>query len=170
MSISHKAFAFDWNGFDATLRPVLEDALRAEETVGLVQWIEVHRGGLTDPYEGEALGEDWRSSLQAGDVQEFGDFALTKFYRVHDDFGLGSAWLHVTDVINESAGLALLGRSVGPPESPFNPGRLGSYFQRPDDVPRSWRALGEVELPSVATMVALLQRCSSVGLGVYITF
>jgi hypothetical protein len=154
MSMSHKAFAFDWDRFFAELLVPLTEALGANDPAGLHRFIEQNRSHLRDPYEGLPLPEDWSQRLETGSVHELGDYALTRYYDPQSDLGLGEIWLTLTESISADAQAALLGSPVGPAANPFDPGRLGSYF------PHSSRGLrrggtasaipGASELPSAA--------------------
>ena len=88
MSMSHKAFAFDWRTFERELLPVLVHALSTDSGDGLVRFVDSNITHCTDPYEGEPLLPNWKDSLGTGDVQELGDYALTKYYDATDDCGL----------------------------------------------------------------------------------
>src|SRR4051812_47274759 len=108
MSMSHKAFAFDWDEFDGGLVPILAAALDAQDGTELAAFIERERDHLTDPYEGDPLPTDWRALLEVGDVQELADFALTRYYRVREERGIGPAWIGVGQSLPECQTRALL--------------------------------------------------------------
>ena len=92
MSMSHKAYVFDWNTFCGDeLFQLLPAALESQEPPGLIRYIEQHRELLKDA-DGEALGEDWYDRLVNLDVHEFGDVALTRFYDPTADYGIGHSW------------------------------------------------------------------------------
>jgi hypothetical protein len=92
MSMSHKAYAFDWRGFELDLRPLLEDALVADKTGQLEKFIGDHRDVVTDsPYEGEPLSDDCRAALENRDIHEYVDHALTRFYDPADDLARSSS-------------------------------------------------------------------------------
>jgi hypothetical protein len=170
MSMEHKAFAFDWPRFARGLRPILVRALAADDPAPLEAYIDRHRGQLTDPYLGEPLDPDWRDRLENGDVQELGDFALTRYYRPMRDRGLGHAWMTLSDELPAPAAAALLGVSIGDDGALFDPGRMGSYFQTPARVRRSLAALRGVRRPELRGFRRLLERCTADRLGVYVTF
>ena len=54
------------------------NALRSGDCGQLVEFIELERAELTDPYEGEPLPPDWEQLLEQKDTHQYGDFALTK--------------------------------------------------------------------------------------------
>jgi hypothetical protein len=165
--MEHKAFSFDWIAFGRHLRPILYTALESDSTAGLIGFIDHHRASLTDPFEGEPLPEGWRSLLENGDVHEYGDFALTGYYSPQVDFGIGHAWLRLSHEVSNTG--ALLGTPFGPESNRFDPGRMGSYFQTPEDVADSLNALASQHYPEFATFVDLLERCGVENLGVYVT-
>jgi hypothetical protein len=170
MSMSHKAYAFDWRRFEFELRPLLEGALVADNTGQLETFIDEHREVLADPYEGEPLSNDWRTALENRDVHEYGDYALTRFYDPADDCGIGEAWVRISERLSGRAANALLGCSVGAPKLVFDPGQQGSYFQTPAQVPESLAILKPLGVPELAPFIALLERCAADGCGVYVTF
>ncbi len=146
--MDHKAYAFDYAGFQRRLAPILYAALETGDAGPLRAFIEANRAELTDPYEGEPLEE-----LPDGDVHELGDFALTAFYDPACDIGLADDW--------EEAGDAALGVPFGPPSNLFDPGRMGSYFQSPELVERNRRT---------ATDEGARQMLAETDAGLYLTF
>jgi hypothetical protein len=179
MSMSHKAYAFDWDSFcrDELCR-LLPAALEAQDQAGLIRYIERHRELLKDPYEGEALGEDWNDLLENRDVHEYGDFALTRFYDPAVDYGIGDPWSRIGDLLPEEGRAALLGSPIGSPGRWFDPGRYGSYFQPPGRVAISFAYLRGFALPQLdeferdmlARFVGLLGECVEARSGLYTTF
>jgi hypothetical protein len=130
MAMDHKAFVFDADAYQAELRPVLDQSLRSGDSSPLRDFIQRHFDSLRDPYAGEPLEAEWERLLEVEDPQEYGDFALTKYYDPSDDIGLGRAWAEVQELLvreSEAGTLLTLGRTIGPPEAPFDPGRMGSY-------------------------------------------
>jgi hypothetical protein len=127
--MEHKAYALDWSRFESDLLPLLLDALASDDPDTLEVYIDRHLHELSDPYEGQPLSADWRESLENRDVQEYGDYALTRFYDPGDCWGIGYEWARLSDQLPELAANAILGFPVGPAEHLFDPGRYGSYFQ-----------------------------------------
>lgn len=170
MSMVHKAYAFDWDRFAAELLGILMEALETNDPSCLLQDIDAHRAHLTDPYEGQPLPEDWRSRLEVGDIEELSDYALTRFYNPNQDCGLSEAWLILSDHLPESVQTALLGSPIGPSGRPFDPGRMGSYFQTPAQARQSLEAVATVDMSAIRSYRELLETCVQKGLGVYVTF
>jgi hypothetical protein len=179
MSMSHKAYAFDWLAFEGNeLHGILLAAFSSGDPAGLIRYIEAYRGDLKDPYEGDSLDEDWRDMLEKRDVHEYADFALTRFYDPAEDCGLGDQWRAIDDRLPEADQVALLGTPFGPPGAYFDPGRLGSYFQTPKQVAQSLACLRRLKLPdleeyqreSLERFADLLAECKEAGRGLYITF
>jgi len=178
MPLAHRAFAFDYAAFQAELRPLLLRALEAGNDSELCAFIDAHLNVLVDPYEGEPLTKNWRSSLEAGDVQELADFALTKYYDGDLDIGLDVDWEAIGELL-EKSGLSpnmVLGTALGPPQASFDPGRQGAYFQTASDVNA---ALAELQAllqakPSLTTellpLQGMLQECARTRRGLYVTF
>ena len=104
----------------------MEQALAANDSAELEEFIDRYRAELKDPYEGKPLPEDWRETLGNRDVQEYGDFALTRFYDPNADCGLGCCWNEIDDALPEEDREVLLGLPFGPRHNRFDPGRYGS--------------------------------------------
>ena len=169
--MEHKAFEFDWDAFDADLRRVLINALESNNTASLLTYIDGNISELTDPYEGNWLETDWRSQVEnADDVHELGEFALTRFYDPLADSGVGAPWIDLGESLPEQFQKAMLGQTVGPPDNPFDPGRMGSYFQSPDQVIQSFDDLSAVRDSRLADYLSLLEACRPKNRGIYVTF
>jgi hypothetical protein len=89
VSMSHKAYAFDWSAFVRDeLHDILLDALSSGNERGLVRCIEANRDYINDRYQGGRLSDDWKDRLGNYDVHEFADLALTRFYDPMEDYGI----------------------------------------------------------------------------------
>ncbi|WP_339526573.1 hypothetical protein [Pseudomonas sp. EA_35y_Pfl2_R111] len=170
MSFSHKAFIFDWLKFQHELLPTLRLALQRNETEPLVAFIEIHLGAIKDPYEGEPLPQNWRSQISVGDVQELGDFALTRYYQPTEDFGLSEEWGALSESLSALEKAALLGTSLAEAGTAFDPGRMGAYFQRPEEVCLSLQILQQVGHQSLEPFIAGLLQAAALNKGLYVTF
>jgi hypothetical protein len=171
MSMSHKAFAFNWAGFERELAPLLLSALTQNKTEALIEFANAQRESLVDPYTGSPLEDDWRENLEVGDVQEIGDFVLTKYYDPSADFGLGSEWQTLEAKLSPSGKQALLGKPFGRPDRYFDPGRMGSYFQDEATVTKSLDELRKApESAALTEFVNLLAQSATQKKGVYVTF
>lgn len=170
MSMSHKAFVFDWNGFQSELAPLLARSLADGDTVRLIEFGSRHQISLREPYEGEPLDPDWIEHLEIGDVQEVADFVLTRYYDPTQDRGLGGLWSVLDDSLDAGQRQALLGRTVGPETEPFDPGRMGSYFQDEETARKSLDVLRQLTRPEVANFVSLLEQAVTSSKGLYVTF
>ena len=176
MALEHKAFLFDFTAFDRELRPILESALHTGRAEEVRRFVLEHRGEIRDPYEGEELDAGWEERLEAKDAHQYGDFALTMYYDPKRDVGLGTQWVEAQEALLEETGRdhAVLGKTVGPKQEPFDPGKLGSYFQSEEEV-RAHRTEVEVLVRKrpVAVLNALqllLSHASGKGAGLYVTF
>lgn len=169
--MEHKAFEFQWSRFSAEFLPILSRALDSGHTHEIALFIDLNLANCTDPYEGEQLGPDWRNMLSQRDVHELGDFALTKFYDVTRDVGIGSEWLELSESLPGAAAAALLGFPVGPSGNVFDPGRMGSYFQGPPTAKRSLELVAAFQTTEVlAPYRSLLRSAIKNDSGVYVTF
>jgi len=170
LSFSHKAFIFDWLKFEHELLPTLRLALQRNQTEPLVAFIEMHLESIKDPYEGEPLPQDWRSLISIGDVQELGDFALTRYYQPTEDFGLSEEWGSLSERFSALEKSALLGVSLAEAGTAFDPGRMGAYFQRPEEVALSLQLLQQAGHQSLEPFMAGLSQAAALGKGLYVTF
>ena len=178
MLLDHKAFVLEWSAFSAELRPILERALGAGSPEELIFFVETNLDRCTDPYEGEPLDKTWYEGLEAGDVHEIGDYALTKYYCHSADGGLSKIWTSVDSKLPPTARPALLGNPIAVGGTSFDPGRQGSYFQSPELVfasihaldSRTLHTLNEYEAEATAQYLELLNDALRSGHGLYITF
>lgn len=178
MILAHRAFAFDYTAFHDQLRPLLLKALEANDDSELRSFINANLSQLTDPYEGEPLEKGWQALLENDDVQELGDFALTKYYDSDLDIGLDIDWEAIGELL-EKAGVSptmVLGTALGPLDAPFDPGRQGAYFQSNTDVAEALAQLQTLlhAQPALASDLAplqgMLQQAARGRRGLYVTF
>jgi hypothetical protein len=176
MGMEHKAFVFAFRSFEGELRPILERALSRNDCAELLQFIETNRASLKDPYEGEPLNEHWRDEVESGDVQACGDYALTKYYEASDDLGLRTGWEALQSRLLRRLGndAAVLGRTVGPADNPFDPGKMGAYFQTEEDVRANLSALEALRNTGAAeeavALIRVLRASAERTRGLYVTF
>ena len=175
--MEHKAFLFDHESFERELRPVLERALAEGTSEDLRRFISEHLQALKDPYEGLPLDEDWEDLLEIDEPDQYGDFALTKYYDPAEDIGLGSEWSDLQELIeakSPGAGALLLGTPLRAGDATFDPGKMGAYFSSADDVREGLRVLQAMaasgELSQAGGVVNLFEQAANAGLGLYITF
>jgi hypothetical protein len=181
MSMSHKAYAFDWLRFERNeLSRVLWHALETSNPAALRSYITAHVDELKDPYEGEPLDLAWEEKLENRDVHEYGDYALTRFYDPAEDWGsIAAQWRAIDGRLSTDADRsALLGTPFGPPGNYFDPGRQGSYFQTPEEIAESLSRvrqfstadLEEYQEESLKRFEQLLKQCAADHRGLYVTF
>ena len=163
MSMEHKAYEFDWDNFNNELRPILEQSLSSDENAKLYSFINTNLECLTDPYEGEPLDNDWEELLETKSNHELGDFALTKYYKVTEEYGLGDGWLPLQEVLSQDIINALLGTFI----SGFDPGCYGSYFQSSNQRKDNASLLLESNIELIKEFAACLTKFKK---GVYVTF
>jgi hypothetical protein len=176
--MEHKAFVFDYQSFIKELAKILDEALKTGENEALVGFIEENAALLKDPYEGKPLDASWRELIEIEDVNQYGDFALTKFYNPQEDIGLGYDWVALQELL-EIEGLKqdiVLGEVFGSEENCFDPGKQGAYFQSSEQVSRNLQVIKNLikRKPKVASelsqLLDMLQQASEVQKGLYITF
>lgn len=175
--MEHKAYLFDYELFDRELRTLLENALRSGDSTGLVSFINANLGCLKDPYEGETLTADWQDLIETQDAHQYGDFALTKYYDPKADTGLGPDWDEVQQMLAGDLAMTVspvLGATVGPPDDPFDPGKMGAYFQTKQQVIRNYSNLTGLVVNQSASVlnraIRMLKEAVDAGSGLYITF
>ena len=173
--MEHKAFIFDYDRFERELLLVLRDALATNECSALISFIRQNIDSLTDPFEGEPLADNWEGMIETEDAHQYGDFALTKYYDPSDDIGLGSVWQTVQEYVPADRSISpILGCIVGSSEGPFDPGKMGSYFQNNEQVAESLEFLQQLAQQhcseEVAEAVNLLERAFQSHKGLYVTF
>lgn len=130
MAMEYKAYAFDWSAFEVGLKPLLVEALGANDTAKLQAFINQHLGNLTDPYEGDPLSADWKDTLENSDVHEYGDYALTRYYDPADNRGIGYEWVRLSEELAPPAAHAMLGFASDQPNTGSIPGAMGHIFRR----------------------------------------
>ncbi|QDT66000.1 hypothetical protein [Calycomorphotria hydatis] len=173
--MEHKAFLFNYEQFEHELLPKLRDALTSTDCSELISFIKFNLATLSDPYEGEQLTPDWESLLETKDVHQYGDFALTKYYDPADDIGLGTIWQQIQELMPLSRSSSpILGITVGTADDPFDPGKMGSYFQSKSQVQDSLDHLCQLaqkhSSEELNEAIDLLQTASRQQLGLYVTF
>ena len=180
MSIEHKAYIFDFEGFSKELRPILVASLKSGNIDQLRAFIISNKSALSDPYEGEPLEDDWEDMIEDRDVHQHGDFALTKYYSPLLDEGLGYGWENVQDILSNSIEFKvspLLGEPLGDSGEYFDPGKMGSYFQDNGQVKNSLSVLKEFENKLSENLnvdydkfLHFLESAADENRGVYVTF
>jgi hypothetical protein len=170
----HKAFLFDYEQFERELLPTLEASLKTQEITSLRSFITSNLDALSDPYEGDLLDDNWEGMVEPRDVHQYGDFALTKYYDPCSDIGLGDVWEGVQQFMAADLTSALspiLGRVIGPETSPFDPGKMGSYFQSGQEARRNYERLNALPGgPGLDDAIAMLKRAVESRQGLYVTF
>jgi len=185
MSMDHKAYAFDYDRFQTELRPVLEAALVSSDAAQLREFVVRNIASLRSPLTEQPLEAGWEDGLETGDVQEIGDLALTKFYDLDANLGLGADWTEIDELLikqlGKSRGRLTLGDPCGPAHARFDPGSMGSYFQSPQQVRDSLNVFDklldrkpdlcdELEDADLDTIREMLAPAADKDLGLYVTF
>jgi hypothetical protein len=177
--MEHKAFVFDHVAFRVQFGDILWHVLATDDLKPLIGFVRAHEGELTDPYEGAPLESDWEDRLEARDVQEYGDYALTKFYDPGNNIGLSHDWWAINELLERElpgGASAALGEPFGPSHNLFDPGRMGAYFQSPDQVARNLRLVDDLgrQKPDLTTTLSrlrrMLKRAADTQKGLYVTF
>ena len=177
--MDYKAFIFDYNAFVEELADILENALVTNENHKLIAFIEKNLSYLKDPDEGEPLDYSWKEMIEIGDISEYGDFAITKYYNPKCDIGIGYDWERLDDLLLKELNVdisPLLGTPFGSSGNYFDPGKQGSYFQSLEKVKNNLELLDSLSkqkldnLPGIAILNKMLSDASVLEKGLYITF
>jgi hypothetical protein len=167
--MEHKAYAFDDEAFRQELAPLLDNALQTGDVDPLIAFVDDNRTRVTDPYEGAPLEDGWLDMVETRDAHQVGDFALTAYYDVKADVGLGYDWEAASDAVGEAV---VLGEPFGPQDNPFDPGKMGSFFQSPQQVQDNLervRAQGSGQ-DVVERVQRMLETAARDNSGLYVTF
>ncbi len=180
MSLDHKAFILDYDGFNTELKPLLETCLESGDFEEIRKFVSINRSSCTDPYEGEKLDNNWENMIEEKDVHQYGDFALTRYYSPTEDKGLSDEWELINKICLKVKGLKfspVLGIPLGPNDNLFDPGKMGSYFQSFDNILESLSVLNNVRkeihhsvTDSYDCYIELLQAAIDQKKGLYVTF
>ncbi|HEY9692878.1 MAG TPA: hypothetical protein V6D15_11765 [Oculatellaceae cyanobacterium] len=179
MSFDHKAFVFDYNSFERELKSIIEDAIDTGSYEDLERYIIANLNFLKDPHEGESLSEDWKEMLEYQEnPDQYGDFAMTKFYNPAEDVGLGHEWADAQSILsNEFEDSSIvLGTPIERNAVFFDPGKMGSYFQSSNMVIENKQKIDilikqKPEYAKILEPVTYMFECAiAVNKGLYITF
>jgi hypothetical protein len=161
MSIDHKAWLFDYNAFEQEFASILFRALESGDTGPVKAFISQHHAALTNQWTEAPFGPLWEEELrrhpgkelEAYDVQDYADIALTRYYDCTDARGLAHGWDALVAYMRSIPDLTLFaealvcGYTFGPERWPFDPGRMGTGFVPPDQVEVLHGVLEETRFP-----------------------
>lgn len=167
--MDYKAFKLDWKSFETEFLPILKDALKNDDTSSLITFIKENRKLLTDPYEGLPLEENWENFIENNDVDELGDFAITKYYTRMDEHTIED-WIEFSDNSPVELVNSILGIGIVSGDKRFDPGRMGSYFQSPEMILDSLSFLKNCKSYDIEDVTSLFEDCVKSKSGIYVTF
>ncbi|WP_345860757.1 hypothetical protein [Shewanella algae] len=178
MSIEHKAFIFNSDAFFEELQPILVNCMESDKISLIRDFIDENKEEIKDPYEGESVDDYWEDMIEEKDIQQYGDFALTKYYYPSDDIGLGSNWDKLSEYLVNSLGLNMspvLGYPLLNGDVIFDPGKMGSYFQTKEDVINNLNLIADLNPPMelkdlFEEFKLILINASEQEKGLYVTF
>lgn len=133
MAMEHKAFLFNTTGFNKELASIIITAGLKNNEESLICFINENLEQLKSPYSGEELTAEWEEELEAQDIQELSDFAMTKYYNPDYELGLHSLWDQFLEYfellqLNYNAEYYVLGKSLESKDFILDPGRMGLGF------------------------------------------
>ncbi|MEH1942426.1 MAG: hypothetical protein V7L01_19730 [Nostoc sp.] len=117
--------------------------------------------------------------IETEDINQYGDFAITKYYNPQCNIGLGYNWMPLYDILPNELDKdvsPLLGKFFGIPGNYFNPGKMGSYFQSLEQVKNNFELLNfllnenKEHLPNLALLMKMLSNALDLKKGLNITF
>lgn len=174
--MEHKAFLFDESSYAREFAPILKKALEINDINSIRHFVNSHISLIKDPYEGNLLDSDWETLVEIKDAEQYGDFALTKYYDPTQDIGLGHFWSDISDILGSGLSHLALGEVIRSGNKIFDPGKMGSYVQSKENVIRNSILLKEeivknsdLEAP-LSRLKNMLKRAVESGLGLYCTF
>ena len=168
--MEHKAFEFDWQTFKDELLGVLVQSLEQDNADELISFIDKNNSKIKDPYEGEPIDSNWRENIEVGDVQEYADYAITKYYDPSESYGLDYDWMEIDDSLPEDIKDVLLGKTITGAGNAFDPGRMGSYFQSTEELALSLSILKKQSREDLADFINFMNACINNNKGMYVTF
>lgn len=133
MAMEHKAFLFNTAEFTKQLSTIIITAGTTNNEKSLVCFINENLNKLKSPYSGEKLNIEWKEELEAKDIQELADFAMTKYYNADDELGLSYLWdqfLKSFDKLqlNYNPEYYVIGKPLESKQFVLDPGRMGLGF------------------------------------------
>ncbi|MGF1581195.1 MAG: hypothetical protein ACFCD0_17660 [Gemmataceae bacterium] len=131
MSISHKAYFFDYSAFERELSQILYSALQDNDFSQLVGFINNDSSRFTDPADEQPLSSNWAEERELN-VQWCADIALSAYYDWTDSRGLNygfdalDSYLRLVPEIGRDTDLFVGGSLFGPPGKRLDPGCMGT--------------------------------------------
>ena len=182
MSMNYKANMFDYDRFQNELGSALYEALETNISEPLIRFIDENIKILKTPLEGKLLDTSWRSLRSSWTVQNYGDFAITKFYDPKSGIMIGPLWLPIDDFLHTKLGdntPILFGEPFGPESNYFDPGVMGSYFQSAQEVQTNFLLLHDLthddpglleQYDSLDEIIDLFRVSARAKMGLYVRF
>ncbi|HBE18326.1 MAG TPA: hypothetical protein DEG17_01740 [Cyanobacteria bacterium UBA11149] len=180
MTMEHKAFILDYNAFREEISDSLQKALLTGDLDSLIDFINMNIDSLKDSYEGQPLDYSWETMIELKDAHQYGDFALTKFYNPAHSIGLGYEWEDIQNILSseldETSLSMILGEPFGSENNYFDPGKMGSYFQSPEQVKKNWQIIQNLvkfkfkKIDNLSILIGMFQQAVAIEQGLYITF
>ena len=170
--MDHKAFLFSYQPFRQELLPLIEDSLATGNLAPLQRFVDTNLAVLRSPYSGKPLKVTWRSLLETESVDEYGDFALTKYYDPRLDIGLCGAWQTLNAKVADLGWKfsPILGRPIGNSDRVFDPGKMGTYFQTESEVIEGLLMLQGLRNTLFDPMIRILEEAAQGKMGLFVTF
>lgn len=164
VSIDHKVYLFRYSEFQSELADLLYHALETDEVGNLRGFINSERSLLTEHVTEEPLVEDWEVGFEP-DVQRYADIALTKYYNLAEDLGLGysfdvlGAYLNIVSELAGQSNVLICGRLFGPKGKRLDPGYMGTGLLPPDDVSHFAMLLSGIKYPAIPNQGSKIYSC-----------
>lgn len=99
--IKHRAYLFDSQKYELSIKTVLEEFCRTNEINDVKRYIKNNSDKLKSPYTGEPLHIEDIEKIIYADVQEYMSYILTECYEPVCDIGLNYMWDAAAELLKQ---------------------------------------------------------------------
>jgi hypothetical protein len=134
--IKHRAYLFDSQKYELSIKTVLEEFCRTNEINDVKRYIKNNSDKLKSPYTGEPLHIEDIEKIIYADVQEYMSYILTECYEPVCDIGLNYMWDAAAELLKQmplncEAGLCVSGEELKFFDMAVNPRKLNQGYHQP---------------------------------------
>ena len=136
MSIKHRAYLFDSEKYESSVKAVLEQCCQTDRTDYAERYIKDNFDKLKSPYTGEPLHKEDIERIAHADMQEYMNYILTECYEPTRDIGLGYMWDAAAELLKQmplscEAGPCVFGEEIKFYDMVMNPRILNQGYCQP---------------------------------------
>lgn len=136
MSIKHRAYLFDCEKYELSVKAVLEQCCQINKTDYAEKYIKDNFSKLKSPYTGKPLQEDDMEIIAHADMREYMNYILTECYEPAYDIGLSYMWDAAAELLKQmplrcGAGLCVFGEEIKFYDMAVNPRKLNQGYCQP---------------------------------------